>query len=281
MTAALSAPTAASRSRTRAARSRLRSAARSAATSSCSRSTKCSSSGSRRPSAGTATRSRSPAVFSEGADGSTHGPADRTGSSSGPTWARRTRSCPKDVKAPVVQPRGAAGKARQVRRPDHPRGREVPWRQPVRRPARAQPAQLAGLGDQGRRLRDLGERAASRRETAGSSTRAEARHRQVARGGGTAHHDRHRHLYSGDDGVPRLSAQAHRRRRASGPAARAAQGPAGRRVLAPPGRRSRGAGRPAASWSSSARTWTRTASRGGCSCATRAGRSRATASSTA
>ena len=69
--------------------------------------------------------------------------------------------------------------------------------------------------------------------------------------------------------------------RAAAAAARAPEAAADRGVRAAARRRERRAGRRRASPSSSARTWTRTASRAAWCCATRAGRSRAIATSTA
>ena len=178
-----------------------------------------------------------------------------------------------DIKANLVSLENLVGGPGPLRREDHPRLRPLPGQEPLRRPALAQPAAVARLGDEGRRVRDLGHRPQAQRVRLRARRQHEAGHREVDPGRGRAGDDQ-----GGD--LPRaMQVDPGQAGRGGG------LGAVGRAPAATPGRpspprrprRSRpwwcsrcpSTARPrsrrtAASRSSSAGTWTRAASRAAC-----------------
>ena len=195
------------------------------------------------PASGWAARSRSPGVFGSGTD--PDNAADdlhdrRLG------LPRATRREGREGSGRRRDARGPADQAGQARRQDGARARPVPRPEPVRRPARLEPQESLGLGDQGRPLRRLGDRAQAAGLRLGLRRRAQARHRQVAAGDGPRldlarrrHASRRRRSCSRRS--PRRTTQAQVPQARTAADTTKAEEAAGRRVLAAARRRARGA----------------------------------------
>ena len=120
---------------------------------------------------------------------------------------RRSRRGHRGARGLAREARGDAG---QARRPDDPRGGEVPREEPLRRPARQHPAHQRGLGHQGRPLRHLGHGEETQGHGVGARRQPQAGYRQVDRSHRQAGDDTRGDLHQG--GAHPASPRRRRRR---------------------------------------------------------------------